>query len=110
MTTKTPTRAKFIDDGDQCWAVKSDAGAVEFRVKADTDIQFGISLHQPERATGWGPGDCRLLPAGICWSDVSFTAGRDLYRAWVDERHDDEVIWGALESWHADHFTAKTEA
>lgn len=100
-------RAKFTDRGDQCWAVKGGRGAVEFRVIISTDTPVAITLHSAdERGAGWRNEDCDLLPGGKCWADCSFAGGRDLFRAWVDERRDDEVIWGCLESWHADRFGA----
>lgn len=86
MTTTTLTREKFTDRGDQCWAVKNE-------------------LHSAgRRGAGWCHEDCDLLPGGKCWADCSFVGARDLYQAWTDENRDDEVIWGALEDWHATHF------
>ncbi len=103
------TREKFTDRGDQCWAVKNEAGAAEFRVITSTSTPVAITLHSPDvaRLPGGANGACDLLPGGRCWSGGSFTAGRDLYSAWVENRHDDEVIWGALESWHADRLGSK---
>lgn len=109
MSTVTLTRVKFTDRGDQCWAVKDDRGAAEFRVITSTETPCPITLHSPHPMPGWGPGECDLTPGGRCWADCSFVAGRDLYRAWIDEGRDDEVIWGALEAWHADHLQAAGE-
>ena len=106
MSTTTLTRLKFTDRGDQCWAVIGERGAVEFRYIVSTGTPMGISLHSasPARVAGWCHEDCDLLPSGKCWADVSFAGGRDVYDAWLHENRDDEVIWGALESWHADRF------
>ena len=103
-------RQKFTDRNDQCWALKNAKGAAEFRVITTTETPVAITLHSPRPMPGWGPGDCDLVPDGKCWTDASFVAGRDLYRAWLDESRDDEVIWGALEDWHARHFESETTA
>jgi len=100
-------RLKFTDRGDLCWAVRSPAGAAEFRVITSTGTPVAITLHSAERrGAGWCNGDCDLLPGGKCWADCSFSAGRDLYDTWLREGRDDGVIWGTLESWHARHFEA----
>jgi hypothetical protein len=104
MSATTLTRLKFTDRGDQCWAVTDIRGSAEFRVIVSTDTPGPIALHFPEAPASQNAAPCDLLPGGQCWVDVTFVGGRDLYRAWVDEGRDDEVVWGALESWHADRF------
>lgn len=107
--TATVTREKFTDRGDQCWALKNPAGAAEFRVITSTGTPMAITLHSAERrGAGWCHEDCDLLPGGQCWADCAFSAGRDVYDAWLHEGRDDEVIWGALEDWHARYFQAET--
>jgi hypothetical protein len=107
--TATLTREKFTDRGDQCWAVKNENGAAEFRFIVSTGVPVAITLHSAERrGAGWCHEDCDMLPGGKCWSDCSFVGGRDVYAAWLHESRDDEVIWGALEDWHATYFRAET--
>ena len=93
-------RIKFTDRGDQCWAVKDGVSAVEFRVIVATDQPVAIVLHSLRPVPCIEPGPCDLVDDGRCYADLTFVGGRDLHRTWVNGQRDDEVIWGALESWY----------
>lgn len=109
------TREKFTEGGDPCWAVKNKAGAAEFRYVPPRDglaevLLPAIWLHSPEKRPYWGSSDCQLLPGGHCWDNAWSGEGRALYDAWFAGGCDDEVIWRALENWHAEYFDAEPMA